>query len=283
MILEDYHTHNKGCHHAFGTIEDYIRKAIELNLTTIGISDHFPFEYLKNISRIPYKEYAFKLEEIDGYISTSEMLRGKYKDKVNVRIAFEIDFFKNQVNALNFHLEKVKNHLDYILGSIHILNFHDGRGAWDFDDDRFRNDYRYYGPDRVYMFYYKNLQRMLKTKKYDFDIVGHFDLPKKFNDLPENKELVMNEVMKSLELAKKRDVVIEINSSGLRRDVKEQYPSEEIIKEMYNLDIPIILGSDAHHPDEIAYEFNRILKMTTKIGYTQLAHFHNRKRSFIDI
>ena len=283
MKLEDWHTHNKQCKHAVGSIEDYILKAIELNLNTIGICDHFPFEYLRNIDRIPYKEYAILLEEIDDYLLTSEILREIYGNKINIRIAFEIDFFKNQVNALNFHLEKIKNQLDYILGSIHILNFRDGRGAWGFDDSRFRNDYKYYGTDKVYMFYYQNLQKMLTTNKYDFDIIGHFDLPKKFNDLPNNKEIVFNEVMKTLELVKKRGVVIEINSSGLRKDVKEQYPSEEIIKEIYNLDIPILLGSDAHHPDEIAYEFNSIIKIVKEIGYSHLAHFTKRNRLFIEI
>ena len=53
MKLEDWHTHSALCHHAVGSIEDYIRKAIELELTTIGLCDHFPFEYLKNIERIP--------------------------------------------------------------------------------------------------------------------------------------------------------------------------------------------------------------------------------------
>ncbi|MFX1594998.1 MAG: histidinol-phosphatase, partial [Promethearchaeota archaeon] len=63
----------------------------------------------------------------------------------------------------------------------------------------------------------------------------------------------------------------------------EQYPSKKIIREMYLLDIPIILGSDAHDPKEIAWEFEKILIMLKKIGYNQLAHFNKRKRTFIEI
>ncbi|MFX1321561.1 MAG: histidinol-phosphatase HisJ [Promethearchaeota archaeon] len=283
MKLEDWHTHSALCHHAVGSIEDYIRKAIELELNTIGICDHFPFEFLKKIERIPYENYAMTLDEIKNYLSTVESLKEKSKKTINVRIAFEVDFVENQESTLNIHLCKYKHHLDYILGSIHLLNFHDGRGAWAFDDSRFKNDYNYYGSDKVYMEYYKTVQKMLNSNDFDFDIIAHFDLPKKFNDIPNNKEKVNNEVMKTLGLIKKRDVVMEINSSGLRKDAKEQYPSKEIIQEMYDLDIPILLGSDAHDPIYIAWEFENIINMLKKIGYNHLVHFKKRNRTYIEI
>jgi histidinol-phosphatase (PHP family) len=283
FILEDYHTHSELCHHAIGTIEDYVKKAIEFNLKTIGICDHFPYEFLKNIERIPYGEYAITVEEIDDYLATGESLQSKYKEKINVRIGFEVDFFENQEPALNIHLNKIKSRLDYILGSIHILNFKDSRGAWGFDDNRFREDYEFYGPDEVYMIYYKTEQDMLNSKLFDLDVIGHFDLPKKFNDFPNEKETVFNEAMRTLELIKKKGVAMEVNTSGLRKDVKEQYPSEELLKEILGLDIPILLGSDAHDPNEVAWEFELIIKLLKRIGFNKLAHFNKRKRTFIDI
>ena len=213
----------------------------------------------------------------------AKSLKDKYRNVINVRIAFEVDFFENQESALNTHLYKYKNHLDYILGSIHILNFHDGRGAWGFDDSRFRIDYDYYGPDKVYMEYYKTIQKMINSNEFDFDIIAHFDLPKKFNDIPNNKEIINNEVMKTLQLIKKRDVVMEINSSGLRKDAKEQYPSKEIIQELYDLDISILLGSDAHDPNYIAWEFEKIINMLKKLGYNHLVHFKKRDRLYMEI
>lgn len=283
MALEDWHTHNENCHHAVGSIEDYLRHAIKSKLQTIGICDHFPYEFLKNIERIPFKEYAITLPEIEDYLSTAEKLREKYKPNINVRIGFEVDYLKNQELALNTHLKKIKNRLDYILGSIHILNFRDGRGAWGFDDSRFRRDFEYYGTHKVYINYYRKVQKMLKSEDFDFDIVGHLDLPKKFNDKPTNKENVFDEVMKTLELVKARGVTIEVNTGGLRKPCKEQYPSEQIIKEMNSLDIPILLGSDAHKPKDIAWKFKKILKILKRIGYNQLAHFNKRKRNFIEI
>ncbi len=283
MALEDWHTHNEMCHHAVGSIEDYLSQAIKDKLETIGMSDHFPMEFLKNIERIPYEEYAITLPEIEDYLSTAEKLKEKFATNINVRIGFEVDYLKNQELSLNDHLNKIKNRLDYILGSIHILNFRDGRGAWGFDDPRFKRDFRYYGTQEVYINYFRKLRKMLKSEDFEFDVVGHLDLPKKFNDKPSNKEEVFEEVMKTLELIKTKDKTVEVNTSGLRKPCKEQYPSIKILKEMYSLDIPILLGSDAHKPNDIAWKFKKVLKVLKRIGYDQLAHFNKKKRSYIEI
>ncbi|MHA1489455.1 MAG: histidinol-phosphatase HisJ [Promethearchaeota archaeon] len=279
--LEDWHTHNYLCRHAVGTLEDYVKKAIKFGLKTIGFSDHFPYEFLKNLERIPYQEYSMTLNEVEGYILTAENLRKKYENQIEIKIGFEIDYLKDQEDALNKHLNKVVHRLDHIYGSVHILNAK--KGLYCFDDNRFLEEYNNLGVDNVYMKYYKTQRKMLSSNKFKFDIVSHFDLPKKFNKLPQNKDLIFNEAIKSLELVKKRDLVVEINTSGFRKEVKEQYPSEKIIKEMHQLDIPILLGSDAHDPKEIAWEFKLIIEKLKQIGYNQLAHFNKRKRHYIDL
>ncbi|GAG76691.1 unnamed protein product, partial [marine sediment metagenome] len=137
--------------------------------------------------------------------------------------------------------------------------------------------------EELYLEFYNTLQDMIKTPTFDFDIVTHFDLPKKFNKRVENNKLIMEKVVETLELIKKRNLTVEINTSGLRKEIKEQYPSEEIIREMYDLDIPILLGSDAHQPKEIAYKFKETTNLLKNIGYNQLVHFEKRKRSYLDI
>jgi histidinol-phosphatase (PHP family) len=124
---------------------------------------------------------------------------------------------------------------------------------------------------------------MIKSPTFELDIITHFDLPKKFDRRAVDKEMVMEKAIETLELAKKHDLIIEINTSGLRKEVKEQYPSEEIIRKMYDLDIPILLGSDAHQPKEIAYKFKETMELLKNIGYKQLVHFQERKRSYIEI
>lgn len=286
MRYEDWHTHNKLCKHAVGTIEDYIKMAAKLNLNVIGISDHFPYEFLASeiptLDQIPYEEYAMPLYDLDSYMLQLEKLRETYIDKIQVRFAFEIDYFKHQDYMLNKYLKKYIDKLDYILGSVHVL--FGKAGTFAFDDGRFLNKYKEYSVnDEVYIEYYNSLQDMIQSPTFELDIVTHFDLPKKFDRRAVDKEKVMEKAAETLELVKKHDLIIEINTSGLRKEVKEQYPSEDIIQKMYELDIPILLGSDAHQPKDVAYKFKETTKMLKHIGYNQLSHFKERKRSFLEI
>ena len=285
MQYEDWHTHNSLCKHAVGTIEDYIKKAIELDLNVIGISDHFPYEYLSSeipsLKDIPYESYAMPINNLEAYILQLDNLKEKYANQIHVRSAFEIDFFKHQDHVLNKYLRNYLAKLDYILGSVHVL--FGKAGIFAFDDGRFLNKYKEYDVnDEIYIEYYDSLQVMIGSPTFELDIVTHFDLPKKFDKSIEDKDMVMGKVIETLELVKKHDLTVEINTSGLRKKVKEQYPHIDIIKKIYELDIPILLGSDAHKPEDVAYEFKSITKMLKNIGFNQLAHFKERKRSYID-
>jgi len=285
MQYEDWHTHNSLCKHAVGTIEDYIKNAIELDLNVIGISDHFPYEYLSSeipsLKDIPYESYAMPINNLEAYILQLDNLKEKYMNQIHVRSAFEIDFFKHQDHVLNKYLRNYLAKLDYILGSVHVL--FGKAGIFAFDDGRFLNKYKEYDVnDEIYIEYYDSLQVMIGSPTFELDIVTHFDLPKKFDKSIEDKDMVMGKVIETLELVKKHDLTVEINTSGLRKKVKEQYPHIDIIKKIYELDIPILLGSDAHKPEDVAYEFKSITKMLKNIGFNQLAHFKERKRSYID-
>ena len=85
MKLQDWHTHNSMCQHAIGSLEDYVKKAIELDLGLIGMSDHFPYDYLIGIDGIPIEDYAMILDEIKIYISTIEHLKEKYNKKIDIK------------------------------------------------------------------------------------------------------------------------------------------------------------------------------------------------------
>ncbi len=286
MRYEDWHTHNALCRHAIGSIEDYVKKAINFDLNVIGISDHFPYEYLRSelpsLEQIPYEEYAMPLYDLEIYFLELENLKEKYLDQISVRFAFEIDYFKHQDYVLNRYLKKYINKLDYILGSVHVL--FGKAGTFAFDDGRFLNKYKEYSVnDEIYIEFYNSLQDMIKSPTFELDVVTHFDLPKKFDKKVKDKDNIMEKAIETLRLVKKNDLTVEINTSGLRKKAKEQYPNIDIIKHIYDLDIPILLGSDAHKPEEVAYEFKSITKMLKDIGFNRFAHFKKRRRSFIEI
>lgn len=284
MILEDWHTHSSFCRHATGNLEQYVKAAINKKLHVIGLSAHFPYDVLEGIENMPYHEYSMPKDELDSFVLNAINLREKYKNQISVKIAFELDFVEKQVDKHHKYLERYSDQIDYIIGSIHNLETTLFPGLFAFDDFRFLKYYnKFEDTDEIFMNYFKTMQAMISSEQFHFTTIGHFDLPKKFNTLPNNQELIMKEGIKALEMAKKRDIVIEINTSGLRKPIKEQYPSKEFIKEMFNLGIDVVLGSDAHHPNEIAHEFKSLISLLKKIGYKRLAHFDKMTKTYIKI
>ncbi|TXT61123.1 MAG: Histidinol-phosphatase [Promethearchaeota archaeon] len=282
LVKEDWHTHNILCGHAQGNLEDYVLEAIKKNIDSLGFSDHFPYEMLNSLEGIPYEEYSMTLQEMESYVFQAKKLREEYEDQLNIRIGFELDFIENQERLQNHYLEPLSTEIDYLLGSIHLLSSKENK-KWCVDDNRFIGEYKKQGIVNVYLEYYKTMRKMISSKDFDFDIVSHFDLPKKYRFFPQKKESVKEEVLKTLDLIKEHNLAIEINTGGFRKDVGEQYPSISIIKEIKKLDIPVLLGSDAHKPEEIAFEFEKMIKLLKDMEFNKLAHFKKRKISYIDI
>jgi len=282
MIFQDWHTHSSLCRHAIGNLEDYVKSAINKNLNLIGFSAHFPYEFLKSIENIPYEAYAMKLEDLYGYIREAERLKKKYENQIAIRIGFEIDYIKSQENSYKKYIKDHVKKLDYIIGSIH--NLETEFGLFPFDDESFLFLYsRFDKIDEIFELYYETLKSMVESKMFKFDIIGHFDLPKKFNKKPINRRKISKLIDEILEIVKEKQIIIELNSSGLRKPVKEQYPSTEILKIMKSKEIPTLLGSDAHNPREIGYKFKEMVLILKELGFNKLANLEKRKMSFIQI
>ena len=77
------HTHTYRCHHAKGTDEEYVIKAIENGYDLIGFSDHAP--------------YLFP----NGYVSSFRMLPS------------EAEGYAKSINPLNFLKKRFKHKLRY--------------------------------------------------------------------------------------------------------------------------------------------------------------------------
>ena len=115
----------------------------------------------------------------------------------------------------------------------------------------------------------------------NFNIIGHFDLIKKFGYRPgKDFKKVVEKLAGQLSGG---DTAVEVNTAGLRNKVNEIYPSDEIIKILFNYNVPITLGSDSHNPEEIAYEFSHASERIRSAGYRSISGFSKRRRYDISI
>lgn len=281
--LEDWHTHNALCGHAKGALKDYVRHAISKGFRTIGFSEHYPNLFTEYLHKSLHKKVAMGFEQIKLYFADAKRIKEQFNSEIEIRIGLELDFsYSNNTTQLLNH----KKDIDYLIAGIHVLK---EKNILEADDQIWRmtnNQFvqKYYDNSIVDMTidYFKQLQNKINHHEFDFDITAHFDVIKRVKKF-KNNERVENEVIKTLEVIKKRRKVMEINTGGLREDINEMYPCERIIRIMHELDIPILLGSDAHQPEHVGFCFKKAIESLKEIGYNQLAHFRKRKISYLEI
>lgn len=265
-MLADYHTHNYLCKHADGTLEEYVQHAIKIGLNEIGLSDHTPMPDNWDLA-VRMTEDQFWNE----YKPTVLGLQEKYKDQITIKFGLEGDFFpgtEQWVKEFNN-----KSEFDYIIGSVHYL------GEWGFDDPQFVANYDVKDVNEIYTDYYAHIKRSAACGL--FDIIGHCDLVKKFGHRPtKDMEEILRETFK---VVKTSGMSVEINTSGLRKPVKEMYTSEKILKIISEYEIPLTIGSDAHTPTDVGRDFDLAKQMVEKYGKGKISIYTKRQRSEVTI
>ncbi len=253
----DLHNHTILCNHATGSMEDYVKRAIELKIDIFGFSCHAPMDF--------EPEYRMSLDQSKVYEKDVLDLKEKYKDDIKILLAYEVDFMSN---AQFIEKNILDGNVDYLIGSVHFID------KWGFDNPEFIGQYEEKDIDKIWEEYFSAVSDMVKTQY--FDIVGHLDLIKVFKFLPtKNIKIIAMQAMKDI---KNSGMVLEINSAGLRKPISEQYPSYELIELAFELDIPITFGSDAHSVEQVGFGYDEVMTLAKKVGYTQCITFENKKR-----
>jgi len=256
----DIHNHTTLCNHATGSMEEYILEAIKKQIDIFGFSCHAPMSF--------EPEYRMSLEESKDYEKDILILKEKYKDKIDIRLGYEVDFMRDKK-----YIEKkiLNSKVDYLIGSVHFLD------DWGFDNPAFLKNYDNQNIDKIWKEYFDMISLMAKTKY--FDVVGHLDLIKIFKFLPKNdiKELAFN----AMQDIKKSNMVIEINGAGFRKPIKEQYPSIQLLELAFELNIPITFGSDAHAIEQIGYGYEKAAQIAKIVGYTKCIVFKEKKQQIV--
>lgn len=265
-MIVDYHTHTSLCKHAEGELEEYVARALDLGLDEVGCSEHIPMPHgFDSAHRMDIEQYY------STYAPRVEEVREQYRGKIAVKRGIEADFFSGTENWVREFIKE--NDFDYVIGSIHFL------GDWGFDSALFVHQYEERDIDATYVQYFEAVKKSAESGL--FDVVGHCDLIKKFGHRP-TKDLddVVRETMKVI---RNHGLCVEINTSGLRKPVKEMYPSESILKMIRELQIPLTLGSDAHSPTDVGRDFEKAVALVEEYGRGQIAVFEKRKRQEVKV
>jgi histidinol-phosphatase (PHP family) len=261
-LLFDYHIHTARCHHAEGTMEQYVQAALAAGLAEMGFSDHLPIV----IDGLP--PYSMTHDELPLYVADVLALREKYRP-FPIRLGVEVDYFEGFEQRTADLLRTQA--FDYVFGSAHMLPpgaLGPGKPATWFciDAPEEIEQWRQYAVDDVWRAYLRQLEQLARTGFCQ--VIGHCDLPKKFGF--RHGPDILKEWPRVAETFARYGVLCEINTAGLRKPVKEIYPSLAILKILRTAGVGITLGSDSHRPQDVAADFAGAVELARAAGYDAL-------------
>lgn len=224
--------------------EEMILEGIRRGLTRIGISDH---------SHVEMDDSTMPLGSEEAYQREMKRLKEKYAGRIQVCCGLERDYYS-----------EIDTGYDYVIGSVHFIKMKDGHQLTvDWTPEKLETDCRkYYAGDWYALteeFFRLEADVVRKTR---CDLIGHFDLVMKFNEQagwfdpahPRYRAAWQQAADALLRTGKPFEVNTGAISRGYRTDA---YPCREIRTYLRERGAKLILSSDAHQKEDIAFEFER--------------------------
>lgn len=260
-MLTNYHTHTTYCD-GDNTIEEIVAYAIENGFASLGFSGH---------GYTPY-DHGYCMKDTDGYIEKISQLKKKYENKIQIYCGIEEDSF-SYVDRKRF---------DYILGSSHYYKVDGKYYPIDSDYDCFKKCLEVFSYDAVKMAeeYFGAFVNYIEKRKPD--IVGHFDLITKFDELDNqyflNNPKYIEVAEKYMERAADIDVIFEVNTGAISRGFrKSPYPAENLLYILKKKGAKILLSSDSHNVNTLNFYFDETKDILRDVGFDYVYELDNGK------
>lgn len=255
MILRDFHVHTTYCD-GKDKAEDIVKTAINKGLKTLGFSGH---SYTPMDTR-----YCMSIEGTREYIKEINILKEKYVDKIEILCGIEHDYF----STIN------KDDFDYSIGSVHFI-FLNGK-YYPIDCGQYdvlgivKNLFNGNMMEFVKL-YFSQVSNVIE--KTNADIIGHLDLISKYNQrlniFDEYSDEYREIWSKTIDALIPYNRPFEINTGAISRGYRDTaYPNNEMLKYIYEKGGKVILTSDCHKKENLAFEFDKYEKIAKDIGFT---------------
>ncbi len=142
------------------SIKEYIKKAIDLGIDIYGFSEHAPIKGGFD------SRYRLSVDDLDEYERDILDARERYKDNIDIRLAYEVDFIAGYLEDRVMEAD-----IDYLIGSIHFID------RWGFDNPEFIGGWSSRDIDEVWEEYFSAVQGLWQIVDY-LTQLGHLDLIK---------------------------------------------------------------------------------------------------------
>lgn len=264
-MLCDYHLHSNFSGDCETAPTAMIEQGIALGMPAMCFTDHYDMDFPDEPDL-----FLFNLEE---YFAVMNKLQKKYADKIQIQIGIELGLQKHLENQCRAVVESFP--FDFVIGSSHLLY-----GKDPYYPDFFINREE----STCYYDYFQSILENLEA--FDqFDVYGHLDYivrygPEKAAHYSYKKYQELLDAI--LQTCIRKKIGIELNTGGLAYGLGFPNPHPDIIKRYRQLGGTLItVGSDAHTPQRMAYEFSHAAQLLKDCGFSHYTIFKKRQPEFI--
>lgn len=264
-MISDFHLHTSFSADSTTPARSQIERAIALGMHEICITDHHDYDSDK-----PDNEF---LLDFSRYLPYMNGIRGEYAGQIRVNVGVELGL---QVHELDELERLVSSHdFDFVIGSSHFI---------DRQDPYFPEFFSGRSEQEAYERYFE--VTLARVRALDcFDVFGHLDYVVRYGPTTNQhysyqayREFIDPILTTLIEKGKG----LECNTGGLKYGLGHPNPDETILTRYRELGGEILtVGSDAHAPQHVGYEFSRIPELLKHCGFRYYTVFHNRKPEFV--
>lgn len=258
--LSDYHVHTSFSGDCSIPPDFMIKKAIEHGVRHLCLTDHMDYDYTDG-------GVCFEFDTQE-YFRRLLPLKDQYRDQIDLSIGVELGL--QPYLSKKHHNLVFSNSFDFVIGSIHLVHCR---------DPYFPSYFEGRDESDAYQEYFECALQNLQAYS-NFDVFGHLDYVVRYGP---NKNRyysyvkyreILDEILRSLI---KKDIGLEVNTGGYKYGLGTPNPCKDIIARYRELGGKIVtLGSDAHDPQFLAYEFDKAAELLKSCGFHSYYIFHNR-------
>ncbi|MBE6224858.1 MAG: histidinol-phosphatase HisJ family protein [Bacteroidales bacterium] len=275
MKFFDNHNHSTFSPDSVSSVEAAIRRAMELGLAGLAITDHYDIDAPSRDQEF-YFDPAEQQAEIDRVVMElgGDMLRNGFQVMKGIEVGLQpgiMDKIKSFTSSYNF---------DTVIASIHFVDGTDPYMG------------TYYGDKEPFQAFSHVLEVMYQTAVAyrDFDILGHYDYVARYSPYgPGSRDITMAKfgdwIEPILKFLAQEGKTFEINTKTYKNH-KGYVPTLDtaILRRFRELGGEALsLGSDSHNTDRIGDEFEKYAHIAKQCGFRYLVYFKERKPQYYRI
>lgn len=259
MNLFDSHVHSDNSHDGEHSITFLCENAQQKGLMGLCITDHY--------------ELNLDTDQADICLRNSFMETGRARHAFDQRLlvlnGIEMGQAIQNLEKANALLRKYR--FDFVIGSLHCDRRMDDYAYVDFSD---------LNAELILQHYYEDMLELCQWGQ--FDSLAHLTYPLRYItgkyhiqiDMKQYEELI-REILRTLA---QKNLGLEINTAGLRKEIGQTAPTLEYVKLFRELGGEILtFGSDAHRAQDLGAGLDTAFDMAKEAGFSYFAFYKKRE------